>query len=242
MDDDEAACSTELQLGLGVCEYASRQEKKDNPLVCLDLLFALCPKQEVPSSDDHIANGSGLKTMDEDEDSYERSTEHTNIKGVIMNNKNVVRKKLRLTKEQSTLLEESFNRHSTLNPAQKQSLAEQLNLKPRQVEVWFQNRRARTKLKQSEVDCEFLKKCCQSLGIENQRLKQELQELKSLNGNGTSPLYIQIPKATMLTMCPSCEKMVKARHNNQAAAKKAEDLNVVRKSSNKLQGGFDGTI
>eukprot|EP00249_Psilotum_nudum_P020971 c27917_g3_i1 orf=537-1367(+) len=54
------------------------------------------------------------------------------------------RKKLRLTKEQSALLEDSFRIHSTLNPKQKSSLAKQLNLRPRQVEVWFQNRRARS--------------------------------------------------------------------------------------------------
>ncbi|CAI9111210.1 OLC1v1011381C1 [Oldenlandia corymbosa var. corymbosa] len=53
------------------------------------------------------------------------------------------RKKLRLTKAQSALLEESFKQHSTLNPKQKQDLARELNLRPRQVEVWFQNRRAR---------------------------------------------------------------------------------------------------
>lgn len=53
------------------------------------------------------------------------------------------RKKLRLTKEQSALLEDRFKEHSTLNPKQKVALAKQLNLRPRQVEVWFQNRRAR---------------------------------------------------------------------------------------------------
>ncbi|KAE8655836.1 Homeobox-leucine zipper protein HAT22 [Hibiscus syriacus] len=53
------------------------------------------------------------------------------------------RKKLRLSKQQSALLEESFKQHSTLNPKQKQALAWELNMKPRQVEVWFQNRRAR---------------------------------------------------------------------------------------------------
>ncbi|KAK4762169.1 hypothetical protein SAY87_030053 [Trapa incisa] len=55
----------------------------------------------------------------------------------------MARKKLRLSKEQSTFLEESFKEHSTLNPKQKLALAKQLNLRPRQVEVWFQNRRAR---------------------------------------------------------------------------------------------------
>lgn len=53
------------------------------------------------------------------------------------------RKKLRLTKEQSAVLEDCFRAHSTLNPHQKQALAAQLGLRPRQVEVWFQNRRAR---------------------------------------------------------------------------------------------------
>ncbi|KAE9592191.1 putative transcription factor homeobox-WOX family [Lupinus albus] len=55
----------------------------------------------------------------------------------------VARKKLRLTKEQAYVLEETFKEHNTLNPKQKQSLAMELSLKPRQVEVWFQNRRAR---------------------------------------------------------------------------------------------------
>ncbi|KAL5223922.1 hypothetical protein ABZP36_010561 [Zizania latifolia] len=54
------------------------------------------------------------------------------------------RKKLRLTKDQSALLEDRFKEHSTLNPKQKVALAKQLNLRPRQVEVWFQNRRARS--------------------------------------------------------------------------------------------------
>ncbi|KAI5325105.1 PREDICTED: homeobox-leucine zipper [Prunus dulcis] len=114
------------------------------------------------------------------------------------------RKKLRLTKEQSALLEESFKQHSTLNPKQKQALARQLNLRPRQVEVWFQNRRARTKLKQTEVDCEFLKKCCETLTDENRRLQKELQELKALKLS--QPLYMHMPAAT-LTMCPSCERI-----------------------------------
>lgn len=114
------------------------------------------------------------------------------------------RKKLRLTKAQSALLEESFKQHSTLNPKQKQELARELNLRPRQVEVWFQNRRARTKLKQTEVDCEYLKKCCETLTDENRRLQKEVQELKALKV--AQPLYMQLPAAT-LTMCPSCERV-----------------------------------
>uniref|UniRef100_A0ACD5XDR4 Uncharacterized protein n=1 Tax=Avena sativa TaxID=4498 RepID=A0ACD5XDR4_AVESA len=133
------------------------------------------------------------------------------------------RKKLRLTKEQSALLEDRFKEHSTLNPKQKVALAKQLNLRPRQVEVWFQNRRARTKLKQTEVDCEFLKRCCETLTEENRRLQRELQELRALkfapqpptttnasnsgppSSSPTPPFYMQLPAAT-LSICPSCER------------------------------------
>ncbi|KAK9716333.1 hypothetical protein RND81_06G226100 [Saponaria officinalis] len=116
------------------------------------------------------------------------------------------RKKLRLTKDQSATLEESFKEHCNLNPKQKQALAKQLGLRPRQVEVWFQNRRARTKLKQTEVNCEFLKGCCEKLTDENRRLQKEVHELRSLK---LSPqFYMHMTPPTTLTMCPSCERVV----------------------------------
>ena len=62
----------------------------------------------------------------------------------------------------------------------------------------------RTKLKQTEVDCEFLKKCCETLTDENRRLQKELQELKALKL--AQPFYMHMPAAT-LTMCPSCERI-----------------------------------
>ncbi|XP_057813422.2 homeobox-leucine zipper protein HOX15 isoform X1 [Cryptomeria japonica] len=139
------------------------------------------------------------------------------------------RKKLRLSKEQSALLEESFREHSTLNPQkQKNALAKQLNLRPRQVEVWFQNRRARTKLKQTEVDCELLKRCCENLTEENRRLQKELQELRALKaappcvigggggGAGGRDYYMSLPAAT-LTMCPSCERVASMDNINRSA-------------------------
>ncbi|XP_062073233.1 homeobox-leucine zipper protein HAT3 isoform X2 [Humulus lupulus] len=129
------------------------------------------------------------------------------------------RKKLRLTKEQSLVLEETFKEHNTLNPKQKLALAKQLNLRPRQVEVWFQNRRARTKLKQTEVDCEYLKRCCENLTEENRRLQKEVQELRTLK---LSPqLYMHMSPPTTLTMCPSCERVAVTSSSSSTAASSA---------------------
>eukprot|EP00246_Nothoceros_aenigmaticus_P003521 TRINITY_DN14695_c0_g1_i1.p1 TRINITY_DN14695_c0_g1~~TRINITY_DN14695_c0_g1_i1.p1 ORF type:complete len:259 (+),score=16.06 TRINITY_DN14695_c0_g1_i1:89-778(+) len=130
------------------------------------------------------------------------------------------RKKLRLSKEQSALLEESFKEHSTLNPKQKAALAKQLNLRPRQVEVWFQNRRARTKLKQTEVDCELLKRYCENLSEENRRLQKELQELRAIKVPPPCVIahdfYMPLPAAT-LTMCPSCERVATVDNRSSLA-------------------------
>ncbi|XP_062175612.1 homeobox-leucine zipper protein HAT3 [Alnus glutinosa] len=126
------------------------------------------------------------------------------------------RKKLRLSKEQSLVLEETFKEHNTLNPKQKLALAKQLNLSPRQVEVWFQNRRARTKLKQTEVDCEYLKRCCENLTEENRRLQKEVQELRALK---LSPqLYMHMNPPTTLTMCPSCERVAVSSSSSSSSA------------------------
>ncbi|KAH7554266.1 hypothetical protein JRO89_XS12G0148700 [Xanthoceras sorbifolium] len=135
-------------------------------------------------------NGSSRSKRDFEVETHERASDDEE--------NGLTRKKLRLSKEQSAFLEESFKEHNTLNPhenlqKQKLGLAKQLNLRPRQVEVW-------TKLKQTEVDCEYLKRCCETLTEENRRLQKELQELRALKTS--QPFYMQLP-ATTLTMCPS---------------------------------------
>jgi len=62
----------------------------------------------------------------------------------------------------------------------------------------------RTKLKQTEVDCEYLKRCCEALTEDNRRLHKELAELRALKT--APPFYMHLP-ATTLSMCPSCERV-----------------------------------
>ncbi|XP_052159805.1 homeobox-leucine zipper protein HOX28 [Oryza glaberrima] len=126
------------------------------------------------------------------------------------------RKKLRLSKDQAAVLEECFKTHHTLTPKQKVALAKSLNLRPRQVEVWFQNRRARTKLKQTEVDCEHLKRWCDQLADDNRRLHKELAELRALKATPTPPAAA--PPLTTLTMCLSCKRVANAGVPSPAAA------------------------
>lgn len=161
----------------------------------------------VSSPNSTISSISGKRCEREPNGSDDLEMERASSRGTNSDEEDgdLSRKKLRLSKDQSAVLEESFKEHNTLNPKQKLALAKTLGLRPRQVEVWFQNRRARTKLKQTEVDCEFLKRCCENLTEENRRLQKEVQELRALK---LSPqFYMQMAPPTTLTMCPSCERV-----------------------------------
>ncbi|OEL34658.1 putative homeobox-leucine zipper protein HOX26, partial [Dichanthelium oligosanthes] len=88
------------------------------------------------------------------------------------------RKKLRLTGVQAAMLEDSFRAHNILSHGEKQELARRVGLSARQVEVWFQNRRARAKLKQTEIDCDLLRRWCDRLTDENASLRRDLADLR----------------------------------------------------------------
>ncbi|CAN4079360.1 unnamed protein product [Withania somnifera] len=88
-------------------------------------------------------------------------------------------KKRRLDMEQVKALERSFEVANKLEPERKIQLARALGLQPRQVAIWFQNRRARWKTKQLEKDYEILKRHYDSLKADNDALKAQNKELHS---------------------------------------------------------------
>ncbi|KAI3844182.1 hypothetical protein MKW92_013641 [Papaver armeniacum] len=197
-EKEEETCDIGLSLRLGSFNSRSTNEIKHKASeVQLSLLFPLNPKEEIV--DDHHGKNNGdrwsSKTVNQsDQEEHARIVKRDNTSvnsNIDKYDHTSTRKKLRLTKEQANLLETSFKQHNTLNMMQKEELAERLDLQPRQVEVWFQNRRARTKLKKIEVDCEVLKKCVERLNEENRRLKKELHELRSakLGPEPPSPFY-----------------------------------------------------
>lgn len=95
-------------------------------------------------------------------------------------------KKRRLSVVQVKALEKSFEVENKLEPERKAKLAQELGLQPRQVAVWFQNRRARWKTKQLERDYGVLKSNYDSLKLnldslqsDNQALIKEIRKLRS---------------------------------------------------------------
>ncbi|KNA20118.1 hypothetical protein SOVF_054560 [Spinacia oleracea] len=112
-------------------------------------------------------------------------------------------KKRRLTPEQVVLLEKCFDEEKKVEQERKSELAKKLGLQPRQVAVWFQNRRARSKSKQLERDLDALKASHHTLLSEYQSrlkerdllkskvdsLKEKLQSIKGeIEGPITSPI------------------------------------------------------
>lgn len=85
--------------------------------------------------------------------------------------------KRRFTDEQVKSLESIFENETKLEPKKKVQVARELGLQPRQVAIWFQNKRARYKSKQLEKDYNSLRSNYNALAKRFEDLKKEKQSL-----------------------------------------------------------------
>lgn len=126
----------------------------------------------VSFEDVHQVNGSTrpfFRTFDQDENGDDELDEYFHQP----------EKKRRLSVDQVHFLEKSFEVENKLEPERKIQLAKELGLQPRQVAIWFQNRRARWKTKQLEKDYEALHTSYNSLKADYDALLKEKDKLKA---------------------------------------------------------------
>ncbi|XVE96532.1 hypothetical protein REPUB_Repub02eG0230600 [Reevesia pubescens] len=96
------------------------------------------------------------------------------------NSYNNQEKKKRLTSDQLDSLERSFQEEIKLDPDRKMKLSREIGLQPRQIAVWFQNRRARWKAKQLERLYDALKQEYDVISRDKQKLHDEVMKLKGM--------------------------------------------------------------
>ncbi|KAK9691739.1 hypothetical protein RND81_09G216000 [Saponaria officinalis] len=93
-------------------------------------------------------------------------------------------KKSRICLEKVKALEKHFDEENKLHPDRKIKIAEEVGLEPRQVAIWFQNRRARWKTKHLEREYDQLRASYDALKLDYGSLQQEklalLNQLKEL--------------------------------------------------------------
>ncbi|KAK9270552.1 hypothetical protein L1049_026133 [Liquidambar formosana] len=138
-------------------------------------LIPICPSEEGKNSKNTHGYSREFQAMLDGLD-REDWTEETGF---------ITGKKRRLNLDQVKALEKNFKVENKIEPEQKAKLAEELGLQPRQVAIWFQNRRARWKTKQLEKDYDLLKANYDALKLdfdnlelEKEALNAELRELK----------------------------------------------------------------
>ncbi|CAH2063163.1 unnamed protein product [Thlaspi arvense] len=104
-----------------------------------------------------------------------------NNSGITMNKKKMKKSnnQKRFSEEQIKSLEVIFESETRLEPRRKVQLARELGLQPRQVAIWFQNKRARWKSKQLEKEYNILRANYNNLASQFEITKKEKQALVS---------------------------------------------------------------
>ncbi|MED6158466.1 hypothetical protein PIB30_033000 [Stylosanthes scabra] len=197
----------------------------------LGALITICPsstEEQSPRMSNHVYGGDPLfqsmvlDGLDEEGCTGEESGGHRSENS----------KKRRLSVEQVKALEKNFEVENKLEPERKVKLAQQLGLQPRQVAVWFQNRRARWKTKQLERDYGVLKNNYEALKLNHDALKQDnhalhnqIKELKTRlqEENTVRNVFVKEKEKTV----PELEKKLLVTNEEDNSFNDNDDLDVI---------------
>lgn len=174
----------ELATGGGALDLTKKMKTcaHDRPL---DSVFPSAPSNSFLGTRAMVSFGGVGQVHGSGNSFYQSFDLHENGDEYLDDYFNQPEKKRRLSVDQVQFLERSFEVENKLEPDRKVQLANELGLQPRQIAVWFQNRRARCKTKNLETEYESLHASYKSLKTdydylveENEKLKAEVLHLK----------------------------------------------------------------
>ncbi|EPS59222.1 hypothetical protein M569_15588, partial [Genlisea aurea] len=105
------------------------------------------------------------------------------------NHKSKALQKKRLSHDQVRLLEANFDAGRKLDTERKFSLARELGVPPRQIAVWYQNKRARWKNQSLELDYGALQLRLEAAVADKKELEKEVESLRSELRRAHEALY-----------------------------------------------------
>ncbi|CAI5497061.1 unnamed protein product [Closterium sp. Naga37s-1] len=139
------------------------------------------------------------------------------------------RKRPRFAEEQLAHLEAHFAVEQELTPASKKQLAARLGVKPRQVCVWFQNRKVRQRTRERETELEGmqaaytkLQATCRELQDDYELLKSDYQELL-LQNTQLFDMMQEIEQQLGNPQLPPADRPVTSRFNDTTGGGSAPD-------------------
>ncbi|CAM6034991.1 unnamed protein product [Sphagnum compactum] len=178
MPSDQSSCTDTLVAMLASCSPAASAaiQASLSSGRLEDIALVACG-QKRPSFLQYPASAYEDSYLDEDQAAAGDDDSGGDVSAAGHNN--YVEKKRRLNFDQVKSLEKNFELENKLEPERKIQLAKELGLQPRQVAVWFQNRRARWKTKQLERDYQVLSLDYNRLKNQLEAVLQEKQELQA---------------------------------------------------------------
>mmetsp|Transcript_39550 Transcript_39550/g.64137 ORF Transcript_39550/g.64137 Transcript_39550/m.64137 type:complete len:346 (+) Transcript_39550:409-1446(+) len=206
--------------GGDTCEYSSPGDRLDST-VDSDTSCADSLKSRDSSIDDSASPGCVRSPQCNSE---EGDRESASVRRPGLN---------RLSQEQVQTLKDSFEKDSRLNRKRKQELSSRLGLHPRQIEVWYQNKRAKIRVKGTHQQYETLRQTYESQKAAVRQLQQSNLELQD------QLLKIQNAQAALNRTQSANERA----HNDQSHHQQTQhmtDMNV--ETSELVMARADGTF